>query len=97
MFDANGVGNACDVAFAALNCRFLAPYHGRTDGNHPINVKGDGFQNVVEVEVDGVSVPFRLSGTKNIHVRSPAHPAGIVDVTLRTADGQECTLPYEYR
>ena len=79
-----------------FGCRFLSPTHGRTDGNHPINIHGRGFGTVVEVDVDGVPVPFRNSGDNNLHVRSPAHAAGVVDVTVRTADGRECTLSYEY-
>lgn len=98
--DSDGVGDACDPdfePFGDFECRFLSPDHGKPDGNHPINIHGEGMMGVVDVTVDGISVAFRNSGTNNVHVRTPPHAPGWVDVVVTSIDGQECTLQYEYR
>jgi hypothetical protein len=99
--DGDGIGDNCDPDFAgmpdAFECRFLSPRQGGTDGNHPINVHGRGLMNVVSVTVDGMDVAFRTSADTEIHLRSPAHAAGVVMVVLTTATGEECSLPYTYR
>ena len=96
--DGDGVGDACDPDFNhAFECGFLSPDHGRTDGDHPINIHGNGLGPTVDVTVDGISVPFRVNGPHDIHLRTPPHAAGWVDVVVTSADGQTCTLRYEYR
>ncbi len=80
-----------------LVCDFLAPDHGPTTGDEPINVKGEGMELVTEVFIDGEPVDdFAASNDKNLHLRSLEHEAGEAEVLLRTADGQECSLTYTY-
>lgn len=80
-----------------LVCDFLAPDHGPTTGDEPINVKGEGMLLVTEVFIDGEPVDdWFASNDKNLHLRSLEHDPGEAEVLLRTADGQECTLIYTY-
>jgi hypothetical protein len=100
--DADGVGDACDdddpEPSDSLECDHLSPDRGPTDGDHPINVHGAGMLLVTEVLIDGEVVDdFEASDDETLHFRSLPHEAGTVDVTLRTDDGQECSLPYTYR
>jgi hypothetical protein len=91
------VSTAASAPSGTLECTFLSPDHGSTEGDHPINVHGSGMLLVTEVEIDGMPVDdFSASNDGNLHIRSIPHDEGEVDVTLRTDDGQECTLTYTY-
>ena len=99
--DMDGVGDACEdddpEPSDTLACDFLSPDAGPTEGDHPINVHGEGMLLVTEVLIDGESVDeFDAEDDNTLHLRSLPHDAGTVDVTL-IGDGQECSLPYTYQ
>jgi lysophospholipase L1-like esterase len=77
----------------------VQPPFGPVGGGTAIRVSGAGFVEGTTVMVGGVpATEVRVEGPDAISAKTPAHAAGLVEVQIRTPDGQTAQLAgYEYR
>ncbi len=72
----------------------ISPTSGPVAGGTFVTIGGYGFKPGARVFFDGVEAPFvYVPNTRTLAVRTPAHAAGPVTVTLRNLDGSGATLP----
>ena len=68
----------------------FVPQQGPTEGCKTLSITGTTFDPTAEVLIDGVVAPVsQRSGSTEIIVTTPGHPAGEVDVLVRNGDGQQ--------
>ena len=65
----------------------ITPYNVDIAGGETISVIGESFEQGAMVYVDGLEVTSTLIDTETIEFESPAHDAGIVDVTVVNPSG----------
>jgi hypothetical protein len=66
----------------------VSPSSGATDGGTRVQVSGSNFQSVTAVRFGSVAgTAVQVTSTGTLYVTSPAHSAGLVNVTVTTAYG----------
>ena len=72
----------------------LSPTSGSTDGGTSITITGFGFTGATQVMFDGnAATSFTLDSDTQITAVSPAHAAGVVDVTVVAPQGTSAPNP----
>jgi hypothetical protein len=75
----------------------VAPGDGIDEGGEEVRILGSGFVGVTSVEIDGTPcTSWQVQSTEEILCTTPAHAAGLVDVTVQTSGGSS-TLVDGYR
>jgi hypothetical protein len=75
------------------------PASGPTAGGQPVTLIGSNLDPAITVAIGGIAVavsPTPAPTSTSIAVRTPAHAAGVVDITVRNPDGQAFTLAGAY-
>ena len=72
----------------------VAPSTGTPDGGEPVIITGFNLENVTDVFFgDEEQQEFEIDPNDgSIHVNTPAHAAGVVDVTVEAADGSDTLI-----
>lgn len=90
----------CDGDAAPFSARplTLAPKLGSSKGGDAVSILGEGFAPGTQVLFDGIPAQDTFVFSGIITVKTPPHPAGIVDVTLVDALGRTRRVPerFEY-
>jgi hypothetical protein len=74
----------------------LSPNRGPTGGGTVVTVKGSGFTGTTSVSFDGIAgTALQVVNDSEVHITTPAHAAGVVDVTISGPTGSH-TLPQGY-
>ncbi|RUR01400.1 IPT/TIG domain-containing protein [Labedella endophytica] len=75
----------------------LDPDRGPVTGGTEITITGEGFDDVIDVLIDGESAPFiEIVSDTEILVITPEHAAGTVPVTLITFDGPSAPADFTF-
>jgi IPT/TIG domain-containing protein/Big-like domain-containing protein len=83
------------VIFGALlpEITGLSPNRGPTGGGTVVTLSGSGFTGATSVRFDGIAgTAFAVMSDTEVRVTTPAHAAGVVDVTIIAPSGSN-TLP----
>jgi len=85
------------LAVNELTVTDVTPASGPTTGGTEVVISGTGFNFASSVTFAGVSAEYTIESDKELIVRTPAHPAGLVDVSV-TSFGTVVTMPqaFEY-
>ena len=67
--------------------RTIKPVEGNSDGGTLVTIRGDGFNEGSVVRFGKLEAEVKLIRGAAIQVLSPAHPAGVVDVTVINPGG----------
>lgn len=68
---------------ASISITQVSPPTGDVTGGELVTLSGAGFSGVEDVEFGGLDVPaFTIVSDTEIEVTTPAHPTGVVDITL---------------
>jgi hypothetical protein len=74
----------------------LSPNRGPTGGGTVVTIAGSGFTGATSVRFDGIAgTAFAVLNDSQVRVTTPAHAAGVVDVTISGPAGSH-TLPQGY-
>lgn len=69
----------------------LDPAGGSPDGGTLVTIAGAGFTGAAGVAFGGVGAAFAVGNDTTITATAPAHPVGVVDVTVTTPGGTSAT------
>jgi len=74
----------------------VSPNVGSTAGGTPVRISGTGFQPGATVTVDGTAIRVYVENGTTIHLSTPAHAVGTVDVVVTNPGGQADRLAGGY-
>jgi large repetitive protein len=75
----------------------IAPINGSSTGGTTVTITGTGFTSGSTVSFGGISVTSTYVSATQIRVSSPTTlPAGVVEVTVTTAEGTSATVPGDW-
>ena len=74
----------------------VLPSQGSVAGGSPATLTGSGFAPGVLAFIDGVPVSTKLKGTATLEVTTVAHPPGLADLHVTSADGVTAGLDDAY-
>ncbi len=74
----------------------ISPTAGSTGGDTSLQITGSGFQSGATVSVDGIQRGGEILNSTSIHVSTPPHAAGQVDIVVTNPDGRTARLGAAY-
>ena len=71
----------------------VAPSKGTAAGGTVVTIKGTNLADALEVKFGSTAASFEVQSATEVNAISPAHAAGVVDITVRTEGGTSATGP----
>ena len=102
LFILNGNGVPSVASFVEITASgpsvlSLSPASGPTDGGTTTTISGNNFLTGATVQIGGVmATNVQVTSGTTIKANTPAHAAGVTDVTVTNPDYQQSTLPGGY-
>ncbi len=87
-----GTVDAGALIYVAPAITAVSPSQGPNEGGTAVTLTGTGFTGATDLVLGGDSLPFTVVSDTEITFTTPAHPAGLVDISV-TLPGLDATAP----
>nr|WP_247602050.1 IPT/TIG domain-containing protein [Cellulomonas denverensis] len=77
-----GTLDAGTLVYAAPAITAVTPSQGPDEGGTDVTLTGTGFTGATDLLLDGESIPFTVASDTELTFTTPAHAAGLVDLTV---------------